>query len=481
MKIPKTDLHSHPFLKPYGHSYYENNNPEDACSGASPWMKDQNTGVDDLLENAAGFAPYRQADFTSCKDGNVRMIVNSFYAVEQGFLDTKSEILDKVAGKTLANIITEFGKSWIAEIKSDTYNYYNDLLRQMNYADILQNKVPLNGVSKYRVIRSGDKLLEELKTGDLIVVNSFEGAQALCNGNDPADLLQWNGIEDRIVQIKNHACRPFFVTLAHHFYNGLCSHSESLFDLKDIIRGQELGMGTLREWTSDDGVVHPPLCDREITPIGYKVIELLLTTDNGPSVLIDIKHMSEKARKEFYMYRKEIHPGLPVIYSHGATQKYYPFEINLSENDIREIVSSRGMIGIEIDQRILGYNLSKGRFTKWFKNIFKKDQKQNMMWAKCYWDNLIHIAEVSYAAGLKENPWQYISIGSDFDGIINPLNEFRTIDRLDDLLASLQEYLRLYWSEPNPVIPVNCGGAPSDVVYLIGYKNLVMFTQEHFK
>jgi len=481
MKIPKTDLHSHPFLKPYGHSYYENNNPNDASSGASPWMKDRDTGVDDLLENTGGFAPYRQSDFTSCKDGNVRMIINSFYAIEQGFLDTKSEILDQLAGKTVADIVTEFGKKWIAIIKSDSYNYYDDLLRQMDFANELQNKVPLNGISKYRVVANAATLDQDLASGDLVVINSFEGAQALCNGNDPGDLQQWEGIEERIMAVKKHPCRPFFVTLAHHFYNGLCSHSESLFDLKSIIKGQETGMGTLKEWTSPDGVVHPAICDREITPTGYKVIELLLATDNGPSVLIDVKHMSEKARKEFYVYRKAVQPDLPIIYSHGATQKYYSFEINLSDNDIREIVESKGIIGLEVDQRILGYNLSKGRFKKWFSNIFKQDHKQNLSWAKCYWDNLIYIAEVSYEAGLKSDPWQCICMGCDFDGIINPLNEFRTIDRLDDLLLAIQEYLRSYWAESNPKIPVNTGGTPSDVIYNIGYKNLLSFTQKHFR
>ncbi|RYY08670.1 MAG: hypothetical protein EOO04_39660, partial [Chitinophagaceae bacterium] len=201
----------------------------------------------------------------------------------------------------------------------------------------------------------------------------------------------------------------------------------------------------------------------------------------GQRVLVDVKHMSELARKEFYAYRNTMHPAVPIIYSHGACQKYYKFEINLSENDIVEIAKSNGIIGLEIDQRILGYNEAGNRFKKWVKNIFKKDSKQKLGWAEVYWANLLCIAETCYLAGFKDDPWKFISIGSDFDGVINPLNEFRTIDKLDDLINSLQEHLRNYWQGPSPVIPANCGGAPSDVMYNVGYKNLICFTDAYFR
>src|SRR5215212_9213684 len=116
MIFPKADLHIHPFLKPYGHSYYTNNNPADATSGASPWFRDLDNLKDDAVENGLGFSPYRQSDFTSCKSGNFKIVINSHYAIEQGFLEVKDTLLmnavDKVAGKALANTITEFGKEW---------------------------------------------------------------------------------------------------------------------------------------------------------------------------------------------------------------------------------------------------------------------------------------------------------------------------------------------------------------------------------
>lgn len=479
MIFPKADLHIHPLLKAYGHSFYTNNNPDDASSGASPWFRDPDTFKDDAIENIFGFAPYRQSDFTSCKRGNLKVIVNSFYSIEQGFLLVKNtellQTVDKAAGKTLADAITEFGKDWIEKIRSSDYNYFTDLIGQMDYCNVLQNKIPVNGVSRYRVLPSAANFDADVRTGDLLVMNSVEGAQSLCNGNNPGLPEQWQGIEERIRQVKAHPCRPFYVTLAHHFYNGLCSHCESLFDLEKIIVGQQLGMSTLK--------TAPISSPTEITPLGLKVIDLLLSEDNGSRVLIDIKHMSKGARTEFYAYRKEKYPGIPIIYSHGACRKFYDFEINIDEEDITQIAASGGIIGIEMDQRVLGYNdAMKGkRAARWAGNLFRSGKQRRRLWADIVWENMLHIAETCYQSGFRENPWQYVCIGSDYDGIINPVNEFRTIDTLADLLSTLQEYLTSYWSDKNAVIPEGTGGDVSDIIYQIGYGNLVKFIKLYFK
>ena len=55
------------------------------------------------------------------------------------------------------------------------------------------------------------------------------------------------------------------------------------------------------------------------------------------------------------------------------------------------------------------------------------------------------------------------------------MNEFRTIDKIDDLLTILQDYLVTYWKKDNPIIPLNTGGEPSDIMYNIGYKDLLYY------
>ena len=484
MNLPKTDLHVHPFLKPYGHSKFKNNNVMNANQPASVWFVDKGAKGDIPLENTIGFAPYRQSDFTSCRNSNYRLIVNSLYPIEQGFFDLKNTVLwnaiDKIAGIWLENLITDFGKAYIDEIKSKDFNYYRDLLGQMDYVQAMHNKVPNNGISKYQVLTTGKDFEKRETEGDLLVINTIEGAQSLCNGNDPTDDSQWEGVEDRIRTIKSHPGRPFYITLAHHFYNGLTSHCESLFMINKFIKGQSYGMTTLKK-PKKGAPAGTLICTNEITPIGYKVLNALLSTSNGPRIFIDVKHMSKLARKEFYSFRTRNYPDLPIIYSHGGSYSNNKIELNLTNEDIVEIARSGGIMGLELDQRVMGYNEeNKGRrFDRWVRNAFRRDQKQNEMWAEPIWNNLMDIAETCYKNGL--DPWKHICIGSDYDGIINPLNEYRTVSQINELMTCLQDFLTDYWSLKQPVIPKNTGGNPSDIIYQLAYKNTVNFVKQHFK
>lgn len=480
MTLPKTDFHVHSFLKPYGHSKYKNNNPMNAYHPASAWYTDKGTKEDFAIENTIGFAPYRQSDLSSCRRSNFRLVVNSLYPVEKGFFDIKDTVMwnsiEKIAGRWLENFITDFGKVYIDEIKSAEFNYFDDLIKQLDHIQALHAKVPINGSSRYEVLNTGQHFDTRELEGNLLIINTIEGAHSFCNGNDPTNATQWEGVEERIKKVKAHPGRPFFVTMAHHFYNGLTSHCESLFAINNFIKGQHYGMKSL---------VKPPrgaqICDKEITPNGYKVINSLLSTTNGPRIFIDIKHMSAKARYEFYTFRTQSYPELPIIYSHGGCEAFYKEEINLSKTDIVEIAKSGGLIGLEMDQRVMGYDAQhKGRrFDRWYRNAFRRDTRQNELWAEPIWNNMMEVAETCYKAG--SDPWKHICIGSDYDGIINPLNEYRTVSETDELLTCLHDFLADYWSLKRTVIPKNTGGNPSDIIYQIGYKNTVNFVKEHFK
>jgi len=484
MKLPKTDFHLHSFLKPYGYSKYNNNNLNDASSAASAWFVDKNTEEDNLLENTVGFSSYRQSDLKSCRDANYRLLINSLYPVERGFTELKQTVLgnsiDFIAGKWLIDLVTEFGKVYIGEIRSPGFNYYDDLIRQLDFVQAMHKIKPNNCSSQYQVINSATDLDKKFLDGDLLIINTIEGAHSFCNGNNPIDEEQWNDVSARIKHVKNHPGKPFFVTIAHHFYNGLCSHSESLFSISAFIQGQSYGMKTLKQQKAGapEGI---PICDKEITPIGYDVINGLLDTSNGPRIFIDVKHMSVAARQEFYDYRAVHYPDLPLIYSHGGCYEYYNEEINLNERDILEIAASGGIMGLEIDQRIMGYNEQNKskRFDRWFRNAFRSDRRQNEMWAEPVWNNMMHIAETCFLNG--HDPWKHICLGSDYDGIINPLNEYRTVSQTDELLKCLQHFLEDYWRLNQTIIPKNSGGEPSDVIYRIAYKNVVEFAMNNFK
>lgn len=472
MHIPKIDIHLHPFLKAYGHSHYPNNNPENASNPSSPWMVDANTTKDDVVENLLGFPTYRQSDLTSAKQSDVRLLINSLYPLERGFFQFKDNVLglalDKLAGKAIQEMVTAIGKRYVEKVRSNSFNYLIDLQDQMKFMQRLEGKPTPFGT--FKLLNNGQNLENDLSTSpDLLVVNSIEGIQCLCNGNDTESAAGWDQIETTIANLKKEHGRPFFITLAHHFYNGMCSHSESLFSIRTFIKGQSRGMNSL---------VAQGLANREINDLGRKTINHLLDTANGQRILVDVKHMSKDARKEYYEIRNADFSGIPIVYSHGATQQYYQQNINLTDEDIAAIGKSGGLIGLELDQRVLGYNDEGSRFLRWARNGLRNDRNQNRHWAEIFALNLIHIAEVCSKNNL--DPWAHICIGSDYDGIINPLNEFRTINQLGDLCTTTAELLNDYSKQSDWKIDHDSSLSMEDVMYKVGFKNACQFVEKWF-
>ncbi|OQX03448.1 MAG: hypothetical protein BWK80_55680, partial [Desulfobacteraceae bacterium IS3] len=102
-------------------------------------------------------------------------------------------------------------------------------------------------------------------------------------------------------------------------------------------------------------------------------------------------------------------------------------------------------IGINFDQRVSG-----GK--KGGKNKINRVVK-----------NISHIADVAKNAGLSApDCWSCITIGTDFDGSINPINDFRTAEDFANLEKALKENFE------------------DDVVDRIMYRNAMKFLEENF-
>lgn len=257
-----------------------------------------------------------------------------------------------------------------------------------------------------------------------------------------------------------------------------------------------------------------------LTQLGKKVVRQALLHEKRP-VLIDLKHMSVYTRFHYYRYRESLineAPAvsrLPIITSHTGftftslnnylTKKQFrsttgqqdgafvcivesenrkigktndsinsglygnPWTINLFDEEITEIMSSRGMIGISLDQRILG---AEKMIDSSRPEFFDPEYIAKEEWEKLFRDGQLPGAEklfdflsipsraerhlmllclhIIYAvrvgnAGIGwepgTSPWDHICIGSDFDGLINPINRMDNILKLSDLAAGLKKYL----------------------------------------
>jgi microsomal dipeptidase-like Zn-dependent dipeptidase len=272
-----------------------------------------------------------------------------------------------------------------------------------------------------------------------------------------------------------------------------------------------------------------PSTENGLTLLGKKLIKQALTHPTKP-ILIDVKHMSLYSRLHYYRYRARLAEDheqvskLPVISSHTgftfttysqfiANQQYLPqidtdneglpvttiaamerkigktddhvnedlfgnpWTINLFDEEIEEIYNTNGLIGISLDQRVLGTrkmfldgkrkshyepeHLAREEYTRLFENgqlpvaesallesqhkvVPLPRERHSMLLAL----HLVHAVRVGLNAGIAgpddvddPSPWDYLCIGSDFDGLINPINSVKNVTQLDRLKGELMRYL----------------------------------------
>lgn len=272
-----------------------------------------------------------------------------------------------------------------------------------------------------------------------------------------------------------------------------------------------------------------PATESGLTLLGKKVIKQALTHPTKP-MLIDVKHMSLFSRLQYYRYRAKLAEEheqvakLPVISSHtGFTFTTYsqfisnrqylpqidtgdeglpltsiaaierkigktddhnnedlfgnPWTINLFDEEIEEIFNTNGLIGISLDQRVLGTrkmfldgkrgshyepeHLAREEYTWLFENgqvpvaesalleglqrvVPLPRERHSMLLAL----HLVHAVRVGKNAGITgsddvddPSPWDFLCIGSDFDGLINPINSVKNVTQMDRLKSELMRYL----------------------------------------
>jgi microsomal dipeptidase-like Zn-dependent dipeptidase len=375
---------------------------------------------------------FSQSNFTALAKGNVGIICASLYPIEKSFL-VPSFGTGPVAD-ILANIIMEIGRERIDFIQSRK-DYFTDLEGEYEFYKQLHGvKIRINRTDhfQYRFVKSFSEILEnELRKENIIsVINTVEGGHVFDTG-----LGQDNAPEAKVLKnvekAKNWEYPPFFITFAHHFYNDLCGHASSLAAILTKMMSQEQGM------------------NEGFTPLGIKVLDKLLDTKSGKRIYIDIKHLSTLARKQYFDILDSKYAGerLPVIISHGAVNGLHSADdpvvkvpsshgmfnnadINFYDVEFVEMAKRGGVIGLQMDERRLGD-------AALLKQINGKVARRKILFhrSQLFWNQVRHIAEVLDSAG--QFGWGVQSIGTDFDGVVDPLNGYWTSEEmpfLDDYL-----------------------------------------------
>ena len=481
METSFIDLHCHPAMKPLGKSFNQEKtrgkNGTKANDEYSIWNYDPPTLADKVTNIATSLTKFRQSDFTSLLKGGADIIFVSLKGLEKGFVMTK--LGTGLVGDLVDNLIIGNGKKRIDYIQAMD-EYFPDLELEYNFYKQLDGKIQkINGQEcMYRIISSMDEIDEEPdpKLKVIYLILTIEGAHVFNSG---LQMMGKTANEEEILKnldkVKKWDKKLFFMGMAHHFYNEQCGHAESLGKLVGVACDQKEGINT------------------GFTRIGMKVLKKLLDDSGNGRVLIDLKHMSVQARKEYYNlldteYTSEI---IPLIVSHGTVNglkspdemrienqntrgRFQEKDINFFDDEIIRIARSRGLFAIQLDERRLA---SKSELKKTKRKISRT--KMLFHKSKLVWNQIQHIAEVLNNNG--EYAWEIQSLGSDHDGMVNPLNGFWTSEDIGLLASYLEKHAFNYLNSNESAELKNYNKiSAGDIVERFLHDNAYEFLQRHF-
>ncbi len=487
------DIHCHPTFKPYGQSFTPGNaRPDPQLTDiVSLWHEGVPNNIDTRLSERFGVAMYTQSHLSAAALGGVRVLCLSVGALETEFI-TISQPLPKTITDLLSqatngrldlqdffiNLVTRFGKARMDSVRK-AKAYWPDLLAELSFVRAQEGKVFRLSDGLYytfRIAQNGaamaDALEDNAATGaggsatqpiTISIVLTVEGLHNLDAGHGADEAT----VMSHVQTLKRPANPIAFVTFCHHFWNGLCGQSRSLAGMMSGIFDQKKGEG--------DG----------FTDLGLKVLMALL--DSGSRrVLIDVKHMSYKARTQYFnllagsgidaltqdtalrsalkaFFRFPADKVPPPIASHAAVSGYAdehdktyhgnfpaqtptgvfnPFEapdmrddpaINFYDADLLSFARFKGLLGIQLDAHRIagpaGLEMATAR-------------KDPQAWL--VWNQVLHMVELWDRAPYA-GAWDRICLGSDFDGIISPLQGLRRASDYPVLREGLLYYARLYF------------------------------------
>jgi microsomal dipeptidase-like Zn-dependent dipeptidase len=489
------DLHCHPGLK----SYLTASREKDRISC---WQLIDVRGPFGFVDRFfKGNMLDSSSSLSQLKKGNVSIAVVGLYAYERTMIKS---ILTKFQDTAILNRfrIKQLDYNLLRKLASKKSNYFRlfkGVQRHLLKAKRLQ--------PEYNLV----KKFSDFVPDKLNVVLSIEGGHNLFSRkpyrNDGKRVMR------NLSKLKTGKRRYFFFGPAHLERNPLCTHA---FGMKII----------------DDEKFNPDGDAYGISNLGKRVIKKAL--ENPHRILIDIKHMSLVSRLQYYdMLQNNDLGEVPIIMSHAGVTgvsynsmpidkceltgkwfkvRYYkpaglrhtafnPWSINLYDEEIPVIIASNGIIGMNLDERILGTKQHSGKerteyfsrkdFEDYWDQVPEDNSTNNQSrryrrnncnrWYMYHGDvkhlcnNILHIVKIG---GPKA--WDHICIGSDYDGMINGVDPYNDAEKLMRLRKHLIKWLpRMAKSDRNHSYFINDENIEKRVDAIM-FENAYRFLKENF-
>lgn len=473
------DFHLHPSFKPY-------------LSNPDP---DRRVDCWEYLESPIGIIR-SQSCLDQMEKGRIGVAVSAIYAMERPM--TSSFLIEHLAPK----LTVLHGEMLDHACYSNYLGYVQEEIEHLKKSQGFKGRTfnIINGIG-------------EAEEGKMNLILALEGGHVLEQFN--------TNVVDNLRSLKQGPQRFLYLTFVHMTQYPLATHAYGMKLIKGNDQFKPNGFG--------------------ITDIGKEVIDMAYDESQGRRILIDLKHMSLVARHKFYQYRREKGYGhIPIIGTHmgftgiskdpreivryfskparrrgnyievdykrpngigkGLFNKTFfnPWSINLYDEDITEILDSGGLIGLSLDQRIMGSQEVQGEFfsAKEFNYIlsgYKDETHEEPVAAGEFSDeeergrelnerkhlrhlcnNILHAVKVG-----GERAWKQMCMGSDFDGLIDPINYCTSAEEYPKLEKGLAEELPQMMKEDKThrYDESNIEGKVRDIMY----NNAIDFLKKHFR
>lgn len=397
-----------------------------------------------------------QSNLEALARGNTRIACISLSPIEQRVISTSNYLNDKNKKETISCLTGIVANQLFLRRKE--IDYFSDLIENIQYIKRFEYKTHyVNGFPySYNVIRTKQEMTEITRDPNRIgLVLTLEGGHILghsiyineniTDSEEYKELILEN--VDRLkgaLPITNNSddyldIPILWMSLAKTFDNGFGGVAVSLNKAQQTVFGKIT------------------VANKPQTDIVEGIIDRLLSKEKGRRILIDVKGMSLASRKRYY---KKIERGaimgdqIPVICSHcgvsGNVSKnplyrkkdddsknnnsyLNHWQQNLSEEDIREIYTSGGLLGISLDKSVIAGQLATNEINSTLEGSLQRRKAS----VKVIMANMLKAVKVIN----NSKAWSMITIGSDFDAMYEPFEPYSSVEQLADLANDIQQFL----------------------------------------
>jgi len=322
--------------------------------------------------------------------------------------------------------------------------------------------------------------------GKTAIVLTIEGMHAFGAGHiKEGKDVSFEVLKQRTIEWKTQLEFPiFFITFSHHFSNTLCGHAHSLPRITRLIVDQK------------------PMMGEGFTENGIEMAELLMNIGRfagaqaiGNRILIDVKHMSPLGRAMLYKMVQQHNRDfpsdkVPIIASHvgfsglqnlssisGQGKSLFRDERDGASIDGFE---SKGLIGLSMDQRVMASK----KTNRMVKGFLRGKEKQYKLRINILLNHILGIIRAIDQSDLLPEDrgwvWKSLTLGSDFDGFIDPIDNYPACTYYTKLQQDLLGAIRSYNVKSPMGLLSAWTGNEEELVNMICFDNAYQFLQKHF-